>query len=387
MAGTTFQQLIQLYRAVDFDQGSMEGYVRIVTQDQVSLLTGLLSEESASDTSIALLEGDVDQLSVGQRLRIRIGQPRIGLGLLVQNIQGLLDAGHVAEPKRYFIVDSKFAKDDANPPADIVTFRNVLAFVALLKEASAYLDSTTEELIFIHGGRFAVPVDYRVGDLRGLDAKGLGELVAKFAVDTHREQKLSILASTVYDMTVMAKPERRFSLLLTSIVELSKRFSDGYRLFCSDFSYDKIKSSIQDAKIEFTGKIHKTVTDIQNQVLAIPVATIIIATQMKHAITFDTQFWINTGVLIGCWIFLVLTLLLLRNQSRTLRVISQEVDRQERKIAGDHKLVADMFLGDFDDIRERVQSQQSVLWIIAVIVVIGWLATHVVYAELWELRH
>ena len=106
--------------------------------------------------------------------------------------------------------------------------------------------------------------------------------------------------------------------------ELQKKFSDGYNLFASSFSYDKIRDEVETAKVEYTGKIHKVFSDIQNQVLGIPIASIVVATQMKDAgakTATTYEVYVNSAVLLGCWIFVLLTGLLIWNQQHTLKVL------------------------------------------------------------------
>lgn len=95
--------------------------------------------------------------------------------------------------------------------------------------------------------------------------------------------------------------------------EFYSKYVDGYRLFVSNFSYDKVISELELAKVEYTGKIHKAFTDIQNQILGIPVATVVVATQMKSAPQIGYEFWVNIAVLTGCWIFVMLVGLLICN--------------------------------------------------------------------------
>ncbi|HGY8153981.1 TPA: hypothetical protein ACNTEA_005073, partial [Escherichia coli] len=78
--------------------------------------------------------------------------------------------------------------------------------------------------------------------------------------------------------------------------QLYESYQKGYKVFVSGFSYEKILDQLRVAKIEEMGKIHKVFSDIQNQILGIPVATIIVATQMKQANGWDSQALINTAV-------------------------------------------------------------------------------------------
>jgi hypothetical protein len=56
---------------------------------------------------------------------------------------------------------------------------------------------------------------------------------------------------------------RRFPYLLENLDALLEEVSAGYRLFASSFSYAKIRSDVESARVEYVGKIHKTLIDIQ----------------------------------------------------------------------------------------------------------------------------
>ena len=227
-----------------------------------------------------------------------------------------------------------------------------------------------------------MPVRYSAADLAPELDVSIRRLIVLFDDSLHREQKLAMLANAVQETTARVEPRARFVELLCNLDEVTRAVTESYRLFCSNFSYERIKSDIQDAHIEFTTKIHKTFSDIQSQLLAIPVATVIVATQMKRAEWINGQFWINTGVLLGSAIFVVLFLLLVVNQVHTLAVLEEEIDRRQATIAKDHERIKDLFEGTFRALRGRVVVQRRIITIVCVIVVIGFIATAVVYAYL-----
>jgi hypothetical protein len=382
----TFSQLTQIYRAIEFDAKSSEGMLRLNSADIIAALRDALSEENIDRSGIALATGDPDSFKVGQNLRVRCRQPAVFLGVLASTTADLISGSRTREPDNYFVIEEKYAKGDANPPAALKHYFNILRIVGLLKESAAFLDESAQELVFIQNGRFSVPVLYSAEDALAVPPDVADRLSAFFNGDAHQDQKLSILAGTIYDLTSSTPANERFRLILRSIDEITTKLKDGYRLFASGFSYDKVKGEIQDAKLEFTNKIHKTFSDIQNQALAIPVATVIVATQMKSAETFSPEFWVNSGVLFGCYIFVAISLLMLRNQAQTLRTIESEIQRQEAKIAKDHKAIEEMFEKDFGDLHARLKSQHLTLMIVGAIVLFGFIATHVVYAQLWKPR-
>jgi hypothetical protein len=52
--------------------------------------------------------------------------------------------------------------------------------------------------------------------------------------------------------------------------------------------------------------------------LGIPVATVLVATQLKLATNWGEAAWINSAILAGVWVFAVLMVFVMRNQRHTL---------------------------------------------------------------------
>lgn len=378
-----FDQLVSLYRVVDFNYDAV-GDLRLADEATVNLAKDLLGRDP-DVTGLAVLSGDPEQITVGQVLTIRANPPPRWVGTLVQNIEGLFKAGRTREPAAYYVMSERYSRGDATTPAAIVLYRKALTLVELLKESAAYLDERKDELIFIHDGRFVLPVTFQCADFDSALGNRIESLTTLFTDDAHREQKLAILASAVQDSTSKIEPEKRFGSLLTLLDEVTRSVVEGYRLFASSFSYEQVKSDVQDAHIEFTAKIHKTFSDIQSQLLAIPVATVIVATQMKYADGFGNQFWINTGVALGSLVFAILFGLLVRNQWHTLDVIGDEIDRREGAIAKNHEAISDLFEETFGKLRKRLRSQRTIMAVVLMIVIAALGVTLVVYACLLHL--
>ncbi|MGY0798896.1 hypothetical protein ACW7G0_07575 [Lysobacter sp. A286] len=375
-----FDKLVSLYRMVNPDHDAVAD-VYIGDAPTLALLSNLLQRDP-DDTGLAVLSGDPSDLAQGQTIRLQFNAPRRGVGLLLHDVAQLVEAGQLREPSRYFLLNPLRAKDDPEPPEIIGRYRAALEFIDLLKRAAAYLDESQGELVFVQNGRFIVPIRYTVADLADRLPSVIDRLAALFNEDMHRDQKFAMLASAVQEAAGRVEPQARFTELLSHLDDVTRTVTESYRLFCSNFSYEKVKNDIQDAHIEFTTKIHKTFSDIQSQLLAIPVATVIVTTQMKRAEGLNSQFWINTGVLLGSAIFVVLFWLLVINQRHTLAVLEEEIGRREAAIAKDHERIMDLFETTFRYLRNRITSQKRIIAIVQAIVVLGFVATVVVYVYL-----
>lgn len=388
MSQAKFDNLVAIYRAMDFGANSRRGKLTIADDAQRESVTKMLSDDN-DEYGLKILQGNADALQIGDVVELEITDPKISIGIVATDYDELLlsPKAQIREPGRYFILSDKFSKTDHVVPDLVERYRNLLKFIELLKQAAAYLDEDTRELIFIHDGKYELPIRFATVDLLQMKSALISRLLDSFGNDTHRDQKLAILAKSVQTLCNSAKPKERFGLLLEHLSELNKSFAEGYRLFVADFSYDKIVNQLEVAKLEEIGKIHKTFSDIQNQILGIPVATIIVATQMKSASSIGYEFWVNTAVLVGCWVFAILSIFVLVNQLHTLNAIGDEIARKKNQMLSDYKSVADLITKSFPFLETRLSAQRWAFYVVGSILIIGLILSHIVYFVLTSPAH
>lgn len=353
MSQESFKRLVALYRAITFAPGAREGSLTIADADQLHELQRLLAEPR--QYGVSLLDGRLPaSLNVGETIRLHADDPRIGVGLLAERFEEVLafPSGRIKEP-RFYLLHQAWACTDNAPPEQVQRYRHILNFIKLLEESAAYLDKENQDLVYIDDGKFTMPLQYTAQDLTEVDIASLEALLSRFSQDTHREQKLTIVAKAIQKLCGARSAQQRFSGLLERLPELLKQFDEGYRLFVADFSYEKVLDQMETAKLEELAKIHKTFADVQNQILGIPVATIIVATQLKETSTVDAIFWVNSAILVGVWVFVILTWLVMRNQLHTLDALDDEIKRKQDKIEKDYAPVKDVVSGIFPKLEAR----------------------------------
>jgi hypothetical protein len=381
MSNIRFADLVKIYRAAQFGQGEI-ATVKIEDQQTLDALRLALQEENLDDSGISVHHGDPDDLGIGKTLQLHISSPRIGLGRLARNLSDLLTTGVLlAEPRRYYLIDERFANGDENVPESVERYRKLLKFVDLLKECADYVDAASSELIFIKDGKFSIPVVISANQIAQADLTKIEKILNHFTDDTHKAQKLAILTNAVLSITQITAIKKRFGTLILEVAELAAKFNDGYKIFIADFSYDKIKDKFEEAKIENSGKLHKIFSDIQNQLLTLPVATVIVATQMKG--TGDkTAVMVNAALLIGVWIFAALFSMLWFNQLRTLLTLELEIKRQEKILKEDYESVGTIFNDVFAPLYKRIRNQKILLGLVCFLVIAGLVASHYFYFEI-----
>jgi hypothetical protein len=354
-----FEQLVPIYRALEFDADGAGGTLTVPTEDVRATLAWIDNDPDAQEDSGLSVQGDPAKLAVGDTTRLTIQPPQIGLGRLARDFAALLQMSGVrlAEPENYYLFESNYVRGGASPPNELAAYRKVLKLVERLKQAAAAFDPAREKLIFLHGGnRLSLAIDYTATDIARVDENALDGLEALFADPVHGDQKLEILGEAVARLAQSVAGARQFTYLLANLESLQEMVRNGYQLFVSSFSYAKVRGELETAKLEFIAKIHKSLVDIQGQLLGIPIATFVVASQMKRASSCSVETIADVAIVAGAWIFFGLLVAAIVNQWLTLDAISAEVARQESKIQNDFASAANLFTSVFEQIKTRASA-------------------------------
>lgn len=363
MAKITFDQLISVYRNTAFDPTGNGGRIRIADASILDTLKFIRSDDVAFEDSAIRLEGDADKLEVGGSVDADISAPRLGLGLLARDMDGVIaaPANRVAAPARYYVIGERYAYNDATIPESVVRYRTVLRLVKALSEAAAFVDPHQAEATFLGPGRLRIPIIYKIADLAAVTVPLVDELETFVFEKIHKDQKTAILASNIIELCRNQPENDRFKFLLVHLRELVTKTQEGYKLFASEFSYEKIKGKTEESINDYTSKIHKTFHDIQNQVMGVPIATVIVATQLKAATKCGVEFWANLAISIGATLFVLLLSVAIYNQLMTLTTIEEDLGRQKVKLEKDYVLVAEQFLPLYAKLGKRIVTHRRVL--------------------------
>lgn len=331
------------------------GSLKITTQKVLGALVLIESDSDAQEDSGMTLVLDDPRIEMGADVDIQFSSPRTSLGRLVDDLGSLIEGpkARVEEPKNYFVKAGRLTAATVPASAEQVRYRSVLGLVDQLRKAAAYLDAVHQHLVFIRDGKIVVPVDYRIGDLTKTDPVQVQALLSQFEGEVHLEQKLGILSEAVIDLIAGVPAGERFRRLLGELPELSSRVSAGYRLFASSFTYSKVRRDVETAQAEFIVRMHKTFVDLQGQILGIPVATIVVATQLKLPTDCGPESWTNIAVVGGAWIFVAFLIASVANQWFTLDAISFEFGRQKERLLKDFNEVSTSFADAFEQLEKR----------------------------------
>jgi hypothetical protein len=284
-----------------------------------------------------------------------------------EKFSDLIERHPISPPTHEYYVQDVTFFSHANRPALVQNYFDTLQFIRLLRSIADYWDDRppSGSLVLFHKQKIEVPIAYRQIDLQPIS--GLVEFGSDLDAAHDRDHRLSLLKIIIVEAVANVSGDR-FQFLLKNWPMLKEKFGHSYRMYLSNFSWEKVRAEVDKEKIEFVKKLNSTVTDIQTKLIALPAAFLLIAAQLKHVGKFDIS---NLVVLIAALVFTALLCFMIGNQIHALKAIDFDVGRLRQRLKTEGHLVADISERFFE--LERLHLRQSrILWFcLAVSILVG----------------
>jgi hypothetical protein len=244
----------------------------------------------------------------------------------------------------------------AEIPDAVVNYLSAVRLWSLFDGVADHGTGQGQALFFIKTfvSKVELRCEYGVGDLSPI--AGLDEFAKNyFESEHHQDQKRNIVRDALLE-TFKGKLVVRLSELLPKFSEFADRVRSAYTLYTADFSFEKLRSEVDKQNLEDMLRLNKTLSDIQNQLLALPASLLLVGASVK-----PKNFAVNVSILTGVIAFVWIMRSLIRNQLSSVEAIDGEVQLREAKIRGQRAEISATLLPRFDQLRARIKNQNAVL--------------------------
>lgn len=164
--------------------------------------------------------------------------------------------------------------------------------------------------------------------------------------------------------------------MLPGFKDFSERVRSAYVLYTTDFSFEKLRSEIDKQNLEDMLRLNKTFSEIQNQLLAIPAAMLLVGANVKA-----DNLAVNIATAVGVSIFIWIMWKLIRNQRNSVTAIGNEIELRQNKIKEQPADISEKLLLRFSELNDRVKHQHTVLNGIRRSVVLVWIITILIVVD------
>lgn len=193
-------------------------------------------------------------------------------------------------------------------------------------------------IIFVGKKNLKIYSDYYADDLaRNLDL--IKNFIREYIQNEfHQEDRHLAVINGLHES--YKENEVSLSVFLKGFDTLYRMVKSNFQLYMDKFSFNDFKNKVEEDRREYTIKINKVFSDMQNQLLTLPIATVLAAGQMG-GVNSASDFIKNTLIMIGIIIFCVFILLQIANQKITLQALDDDIklrkSTMEEKEESDYK--------------------------------------------------
>lgn len=208
-------------------------------------------------------------------------------------------------------------------------------------------------IIFVGKKNLKINSEYDLGDLNK-DSILIKSFIRDYIQNEfHQEDRHLSIINGLHE--VYNEGEISLSVFLKKIETFFRVVKSNFQLYMDKFSFDDFKNKVEEDRREYTIKINKVFSDMQNQLLTLPIATVLAAGQMVNVASAG-DFIKNVLIVIGIIIFCVFVLMQIANQGSTLTALDDEIklrkSEMDKKEDSDHKTE---YLGVYTQLDKRIE--------------------------------
>lgn len=237
-------------------------------------------------------------------------------------------------PENFLILSDGVIFPQNSKEGKIKHYLEVRDFLTILiKNADHTINLTSEvieEVIFLHKTKIEIPIILDEMSIQN-SLDGFTIIKSLFEDNSHVEQKKSILKEVLYGLLNAINKSERLLYLLSNFGEFSKRLSENYQLFVSEFSFDDVRKEYEESKREYIVKLNDIFASVQTKMLGIPISLAVASIKLSPIIDITT-FWSNLLLFLAVGLYSWMMFILISNQKHTLSSVRDEYRSQMTRL-------------------------------------------------------
>lgn len=331
--------------------------VDILTKSNITISDDSLSVDNykiLDESSIISLENCIEQIYdnkgniIGlsdiqkkQNVRIVFSLYRLNQTGYYETSDVFVRKNKIISPASYYIQNIGFQNSEH---IFIKKYHALINFIQSIGDLAKYKEESpdiTTCVIICEQKALILPIIYSGEDVVNIDfpIEEMNYATELFKKNNSEEKLLFI--NELMEFLSNVTEENRFVYLLQNFNEYYSKSIDSFQYWKRNFSYNKLKSELDNAILDYSKKIQSVINDAQSKLIAIPAAFVLAAANIE----FDNILSIkNIAILISLYIFALLIGIFLNNQSSVLNMIDINIQSYKGSFGGNGNVVKDAFI-------------------------------------------
>ncbi|MEZ9182976.1 hypothetical protein AB4158_02040 [Vibrio splendidus] len=329
---------------------------------------------------------DIADCDIGSKIDVTIELPRTDTLFVAKDVNDFVtQRSLLSKSPDYIIYSEDFVSSrDSITDNDVVYgYEKVRSFIQLCLEYDVLElhHSVNKLVLYFSNSKLVIPCELNARSITREVGGNFNSIITKFNQDKHKSDRVHMLRSTLHKILNNCAESKRIIHLTSKSGEFVTLFEQNYDLFMSQFCFSSEKDKIFEAKREFLSKLSQLLSGIQAKLLAIPISLVLILGQMKSK-PEENPLLVNSLILAASVVFTTIMIVLLCSQLTAITAIKEEVKSKRTRFELE---LADLFNEvriAFDSVITQCNLNKAFIWLMFVVVVLGFISTIITYVIL-----
>lgn len=343
--------LINIYRSLESREykdthGYISGTMK-VNSDRIEWLRAVEKDDLIDE----LEQGDevelgVDDINHDLPIKVDIKVPRTDGTKFYKGMGELLRSSSIRSgtlPCGFYLIDEDVAYPESqdDPDANILQLEKLCHLIQALIQIAPYHDKKLNDspnLVFLARDETAEPIVLTVDvdeDMLEADLSDLSLLNSFLAeeakLEAHYTERLTVLFSSMHELTKGLCPREAFKKLVKEWPVFARLFQNNLNTYLSGFTFHKAKKEVVEEELKLSNELASVTNDITGKLLSVPVsvaAVVLMGTKSDSA-------GIDLIILVGLIVTFIISLGMVLNQGKKLRMVRLAKELVDKSIQGD----------------------------------------------------
>jgi hypothetical protein len=273
----------------------------------------------------------------------------------------------------YYIEELQCYNTDTNEFID--KYSEVVSLIDSIKNIARYTHTDIDiqnSLIFREDKALLLPFIYNTDSIQQIRSDDILKLkeVTKIFSDINNSDNKNIFINELIEFLIPQPENERFNFLLSHIIEFVNKANNAYQYYIRNFSYNKLKTELDNAALDYSKKIQSVINDAQTKLIVIPTAFLLATTNIDFTEIINSK---NICIICSLFIFSWLIELFVRNQKSALVFIEKNIDVYKQTFKSMNETVKESFKTvdiEWKKQDRRIRIIRCIVWGVPIVILI-----------------
>ncbi len=298
---------------------------------------------------------DTDNLKIGNTISFDLNWDELQPIGIYKSWERFVNGNQLSQEDHFYINDLDC--DESSQNSNIKTHRLIIGLISLLKQYAEYtfeISGCTHIVLSQNSQSTVINFKYNSDDVDNLVNSDTAIKEYIEALSTKSEKQCLFLNEIIEYSQTIVDTHKRFSNILSEIVNLNKKAQNAYEYYLSGYSHNKLRIELDSKALDYTSRLQNVINESQTKLIAIPTAFVLAFASIDWNADNNVSAK-NIGVLISLYLFAFLIQIFVNNQKNILYFIKQDLDEYKDSFKS---LNVENVSKRFSDVEKVLQKQK-----------------------------